>query len=134
GLPGSLAERDHGETRRAGPALLRGGDDDVDAPGVHGQANRAQRRDGVDNQELVKFTFHNPGNALKVVGDTGRRLVVGNEYGLDGRVSLQPGADLSRVSSLAFWEFEVSDLGAIGLGHGGKAVTKTANAHGQYPI
>src|SRR6266568_8845194 len=94
GLPATRAERHHGETRRARPALLRGGDNNVDVPRIHGQADGAQRRNGVDDEELVKLTLYDLGDALEVVGDAGGRLVVGDEHGLDGRVSLQLGADL----------------------------------------
>jgi hypothetical protein len=46
------------------PGLLRAGDDDVDAPGVHLERHRAQRRDAVDEDErLGRDLAHDRGKA-----------------------------------------------------------------------
>ena len=51
--PGAVRDGDHREARRDHPRLLRPGHDDVEAPAVHVERQRAEPADGVDDEKRV---------------------------------------------------------------------------------
>jgi hypothetical protein len=53
-VPTPSRRGDHRESGCRHPRLLRAGDDEVDAPGVHLERNRAQPRDAVDEDQRVR--------------------------------------------------------------------------------
>ena len=76
-----VRNRDDGDARRQGDALLHAGEADVEAPAVELDRDAAERRDRVDEHERVgSFLADDRAQRGHVVGHAGRRLVVRDRH------------------------------------------------------
>ncbi len=95
-----VGDRVEGQARRQHQPLLRAADRDVDAPLVVAVVDRAERGDGVDEEERrMSGLVDRAADRGDARGDAGRGLVVDDRDGLDlARLVLgEPGLDRVRV-------------------------------------
>ena len=117
GLRALERRRAHGDHRDAGrrhPALLRAGDQDIDAERVGLQRQAAGAAHAVDGEHLAA-ALDDAGNRSEVVGHAGRRLVVGHEHRGDLGVLGERALDVLGVDRLAQGHSEAHHLGAVGV-------------------
>ena len=94
---------------RRHPGLLRAGDDDVDAPGVHLERHGAEARHAVDEDQRVgRHLADGRGELRDRVHHPGRGLVVGEQ---DGPVAGRRRAARSRTAAgSAAWPHSTSSF------------------------
>src|SRR6266542_3944574 len=86
-LPGALAHRDHRDPGWGAPRLLRGGDEDVDAPLIDLELGTAGAGDAVDDEQAARLA-HDLADLAERVQHARRGLVVRDEDGLRGVLAL----------------------------------------------
>ena len=121
--PGALPDRDDRHAGRAHPGLLRPAQDQVGAPGVHLQRQRAGRADRVAEEQRPALA-DDRADRLQVVGDAGRRLVVGEEDALHVAVPPQRLADRLGRDRPAPRDLQLDDLQAVGARDPGEALAE----------
>ncbi len=133
--PGALRGRDHGQTRRGHEGLLRAGHDDVDAPRVHLERDGAQAGHAVDEDERLGTLLPDRRRQLgDRVHDAGRRLVVGQQHGLDGRDRTEAFADLVRRRGIPPLGIELGHVRPVGRGDLGEPVTERADRDAEHAV
>ena len=133
--PGTLRGGDHRQTGRRHPGLLRAGDDDVDAPGVHLERDGAKTGHAVDEDErLGRGLADDGGQRRDRVHDRGRRLVVGQQHGLVRLVARELGPDDLGIGRLAPLDLDLGDVRAVGPGDLGEPVAERPDRHAEHPI
>jgi len=135
GRPGALGDGREGHAGGAHPRLLRTGDDEVQAPGIHREGDGTEGADRVDEDERLGGDVTDHGGQLgDRVGDPGGGLVVGQEHSLDRRLFQQRGADRGRGRGPPPLDLEAADIGAVDLGHLREAIPEGPPGHGDDPI
>ena len=117
--PRALADADQGQTRGRHPALLRTADRDVDAPRVGFDVDRADRADAVDDDDPLGVAAR-PRELPQRVGQTRRRLVVGEQEHPRLGVPLQDHGEVVGLDRLPPFELEAHHVGAVGRGESRK--------------
>ena len=100
------------------------------SPVVHAHFDRAERGDGVDDDERVGDLADGGGDVGDGVGDAGGGLVVGDEQGVVV-VLLDEVGDEFGGGGVAPLDVGAGDLGAVALGDGGEAVAEGADGHAE---
>ena len=117
------------------PGLLRAGDDDVHAPGVHLEWNRTKAGDAIDQDQRIGSQLADGGRQFRDrVHHRGRGLVVGEQDGLVPAVPLELGTERGRIGRLAPFDFDLGDVGAVGSSDLGEPVAKGTDGDTQHAI
>ena len=133
--PGPRRGRDHGQARRRHPGLLRAGDHDVHAPGVHLERHGPETRDAVDEDERVgRLLADGRGELADRVHHPGRGLVVGQQHGLHARHGPELLADLVGGRRVAPLRIELRHVRAVDPGDLGEPVTERADRHAEHLV
>ncbi len=129
GFPGARRDGHERKPGRDHPGLLRAADDDVEAPRVGLERDRAEAADGVYEDERVgRFVLDRGGEDGDRVGDGGGGLVLRHQDGLPRAAGLDGLANLCRIRGLAPLEGELGDVGAVDGGDLGEPVAERADA------
>ena len=133
--PGAGPDGGHRHPRGRHPGLLRAGDDEVEAPLVHRERHRTQRRDRVDeDQGLGRRGPHRRRQRRNVVGHAGRRLVVRQQHGPEAGDRSGQAPHLGRLGRPAPLDLEPRHRCAVDLGDLREPVAERADRDGQHRV